>query len=235
MAITTHDYYRYKPSLDAAIVVAILYSLAFMGTIFQFLRYRSWVWTVMVVASGSEFPWRPKSTRSILTKSSGGGWIYCKVYISQERWQQGSLYHPIHLSSAGTCLDGCSMLYCFRMLNHTSLCSNSNSIFQGRIVFHVVPKEARTTRLLWIPPRLVTPIFVACDIRKFQLKAYLGRPNSDVSRTSVPTLGRSPDNLCDSWRSRCRLQSQKRQKDCPNRRRYPVNLLWPLLHHRRPL
>ncbi|KAI1106915.1 RTA1-domain-containing protein [Jackrogersella minutella] len=34
----------------------------------------------------------------------------------------------------------------------------------GRIVFHVVPAQERTTRLLWIPPRWVTPIFVAFDI-----------------------------------------------------------------------
>lgn len=55
MAITVHDFYRYKPCLDAAIVVAVLYSLAFAGTLLQFLRYRSWVWTVMVVASGSQY------------------------------------------------------------------------------------------------------------------------------------------------------------------------------------
>jgi hypothetical protein len=85
MEITTHDYYRYKPSFDAAIVVAILYTLAFMGTILQFLRYRSWVWTVMVFASGSEFPLRPKYSRSLLTNISGGSWVYYKVYISQER------------------------------------------------------------------------------------------------------------------------------------------------------
>lgn len=34
----------------------------------------------------------------------------------------------------------------------------------GRIVFHVVPKEARTLRLLWISPRWLTPIFVVFDI-----------------------------------------------------------------------
>jgi hypothetical protein len=34
----------------------------------------------------------------------------------------------------------------------------------GRIVFHVVPKKDRTTRLLWIPPRFITPIFVLCDV-----------------------------------------------------------------------
>ncbi|OIW33233.1 RTA1-domain-containing protein [Coniochaeta ligniaria NRRL 30616] len=34
----------------------------------------------------------------------------------------------------------------------------------GRIVFHVVPAEARTFRLLWVPARWVTPIFVGFDI-----------------------------------------------------------------------
>ncbi|KAI0851872.1 RTA1 like protein [Daldinia vernicosa] len=34
----------------------------------------------------------------------------------------------------------------------------------GRIVFHVVPTQERTTRLLWIPPRWITPIFVTFDV-----------------------------------------------------------------------
>lgn len=34
----------------------------------------------------------------------------------------------------------------------------------GRIVFHVVPPEARTVRLLWVPARWLTPIFVGFDI-----------------------------------------------------------------------
>ncbi|PSR90400.1 putative RTA1 domain protein [Coniella lustricola] len=34
----------------------------------------------------------------------------------------------------------------------------------GRIVFHVVPAEHRSTKLLWVPPRWCTPIFVAFDI-----------------------------------------------------------------------
>ncbi|TGO80691.1 hypothetical protein BELL_0002g00130 [Botrytis elliptica] len=37
-------------------------------------------------------------------------------------------------------------------------------IIFGRIIYHVVPKEARTTKLLWIPPRFITLIFVVCDI-----------------------------------------------------------------------
>lgn len=34
----------------------------------------------------------------------------------------------------------------------------------GRIVFHVVPAESRTAKLLWAPPRWITPIFVGCDV-----------------------------------------------------------------------
>lgn len=34
----------------------------------------------------------------------------------------------------------------------------------GRMVFHVVPAEARTTKLLWVPPRWITPIFVGFDV-----------------------------------------------------------------------
>jgi hypothetical protein len=47
---------------------------------------------------------------------------------------------------------------------HSSINDQYSDTIQGRIVFHVVPKEARTTRLLWIPPRFITPIFVFCDI-----------------------------------------------------------------------
>lgn len=34
----------------------------------------------------------------------------------------------------------------------------------GRIIFHVVPPEARTLRLLWVPARWMAPIFVGFDI-----------------------------------------------------------------------
>jgi len=49
------SHYNYTPSLDAAIVVAILYSIAFALTFFLWLKYRAWVWVVMVVAAGSTF------------------------------------------------------------------------------------------------------------------------------------------------------------------------------------
>jgi hypothetical protein len=48
------DFYKYTPSLGAAIAVGVIYSLAFIATIVQFIRFKSWVWTTLVLASGSE-------------------------------------------------------------------------------------------------------------------------------------------------------------------------------------
>jgi len=48
------SHYNYTPSLDAAIVVAVLYSVAFGLTLFLWVRYRAWVWVVMVLAAASK-------------------------------------------------------------------------------------------------------------------------------------------------------------------------------------
>lgn len=48
------SHYPYDPSLPAAIVASALYTIAFFGTIIQWLRYRAWVWVVMVVAAAME-------------------------------------------------------------------------------------------------------------------------------------------------------------------------------------
>lgn len=37
-------------------------------------------------------------------------------------------------------------------------------ILFGRILFLVVPAEARTFQLCWVPPRFITPIFVGFDV-----------------------------------------------------------------------
>ncbi|CZR61014.1 related to RTM1 protein [Phialocephala subalpina] len=123
-------YYHYSPSLSAAIVVAVLYTLAFIGTVFQFMRYRSWAWTAMVAAAGME--------------SAG--------YILRSLSTQNQTDKNLYVSS-----------YSLIVLAPVLMAAACYVVF-GRIVFHVVPKENRTMRLLWVPPRFVTPIFVACDI-----------------------------------------------------------------------
>lgn len=50
----TPSHYNYDPSFDAAIVVGVLYSLAFIVTFFQWCKYKAGVWAIMVVASASK-------------------------------------------------------------------------------------------------------------------------------------------------------------------------------------
>jgi hypothetical protein len=48
------SYYEYSPSLGAAIVFAVLYSITLILSVFQWIRYRAWVWIVMVTAVASK-------------------------------------------------------------------------------------------------------------------------------------------------------------------------------------
>lgn len=49
------SFYHYNPSLAVAIVAAVLYGIAFILSFVQWIRYRSWVWVVMVVAAASKY------------------------------------------------------------------------------------------------------------------------------------------------------------------------------------
>jgi ABC-type multidrug transport system permease subunit len=49
------SYYHYNPSLAVAIVAAVLYGIAFVLTFVQWIRFKSWVWVIMVTASASMY------------------------------------------------------------------------------------------------------------------------------------------------------------------------------------
>ncbi|KAJ5666744.1 RTA1 like protein-domain-containing protein [Penicillium macrosclerotiorum] len=66
------SFYRYDPSLAVAIVAAALYSLAFIFTFIQWIRYRAWVWSIMVLAAAMEaigYIARCISTQNVTKKS----------------------------------------------------------------------------------------------------------------------------------------------------------------------
>lgn len=65
------SYYNYDPSLGAAVVFAVLYTLAFIGAIVQWLRFRPVVWLVMLIA-GASMLLHPVFNLSLLTKSNSG-------------------------------------------------------------------------------------------------------------------------------------------------------------------
>jgi type IV secretory pathway VirB2 component (pilin) len=53
------SFYHYNPSLAVAIVAAVLYGIASILTFVQWIRYRSWVWVIMVVAAASKYKFTP--------------------------------------------------------------------------------------------------------------------------------------------------------------------------------
>ena len=53
-AVSEVSYYRYDPSLVLAIVAAVLYGIAFILTFIQWIRYKAWMWVIMVIASASK-------------------------------------------------------------------------------------------------------------------------------------------------------------------------------------
>ncbi|KAJ6090484.1 RTA1 like protein-domain-containing protein [Penicillium sp. IBT 16267x] len=55
----------------------------------------------------------------------------------------------------------------------------------GRILFLVVPDDARTFQLCWVPPRYITPIFVGCDIVALLLQLVGAVMISSVSTTDT--------------------------------------------------
>ncbi|KAG9239467.1 RTA-like protein [Amylocarpus encephaloides] len=122
--------YHYDPSTPAAVVAAACFCLGALLTTYQWLRHRSWVWVIMVVASWME----------------GIGYIARILSINDQT--KKTLY---------------ILQFALIVLAPVLMAAGCYIIF-GRIVFHVVPKESRTLKLLWISPRWLTPIFVICDI-----------------------------------------------------------------------
>ncbi|KAL2868578.1 RTA1 domain-containing protein [Aspergillus lucknowensis] len=66
----------------------------------------------------------------------------------------------------------------------------------GRIIFQVVPKEHRTFKVCWVPPRFVTPIFVAFDILALFLQligAVMITSGNGTSQDDLNTFNRGRD------------------------------------------
>ncbi|TGO30273.1 hypothetical protein BPAE_0006g00110 [Botrytis paeoniae] len=158
----TLSHYNYDPSFSAAIVVGILYSLAFFVTFFQWLRYNAGVWAIMVVAAGMEgagYIIRAISSKHVTEKSI---YMWRKLHL---------LYYP--LSS-------------WPLLAISFL-----------IIYHVVPKEARTSKLFWIPPRFIIPIFVNCDILALllQLISFVHITSIDITSTNAQSKLTEGENI----------------------------------------
>ncbi|KAJ5215615.1 RTA1 like protein-domain-containing protein [Penicillium cinerascens] len=127
---TRKSLYRYDPSIAVAIVAAVLYGIAFILTFIRWIRYKSWVWVVMVVASAME----------------AVGYIGRCVSI------QDLTDRPVYI-----------LQFSLVILAPVLMAACCYIVF-SRILFLIVPREERTFRLCWVPPRWITPLFVGFDV-----------------------------------------------------------------------
>ncbi|KAJ5375734.1 ZIP metal ion transporter [Penicillium concentricum] len=130
------SYYHYEPSLPVAIVAAVLYTIAFVLTVIQWIRYRAWIWSIMVISAAME----------------------AIGYIGRCISVQNTLERPVYV-----------LQFALIILAPVLMAACCYIIF-SRILFLIVPQEARTFRLCWVPPRYITPIFVGFDIIALMLQ-----------------------------------------------------------------
>ncbi|KAL5003688.1 RTA1 like protein-domain-containing protein [Aspergillus recurvatus] len=156
------SYYQYGPSLGAAAVFAALYSLAFIGTVAQWIRFRPVVWLVMVIAAAMEAV--GYISRCISTQDTSARTVYVLQFALL-------ILAPVLMAGA---------LY----------------VLFGRIIFLVVPREQRTFKVCWVPPRWITPIFVGFDIGALMLQlvgAVMITSGNGNSQDDIDTFNRGRD------------------------------------------
>ncbi|KAJ6100173.1 hypothetical protein N7467_001708 [Penicillium canescens] len=145
------SYYHYNPSLAVSIVAAVLYTIAFMLTLVQWIRYKTWVWSVMVVAAAME--------------AVG----YIARCVSVQYVTHRSIY---------------ALQLCLVILAPVLMAACCYILF-SRILILIVPQEARTLRLCWVPPQWITPIFVGFDIIALLLQLIGAVMISSVDSTDI--------------------------------------------------
>lgn len=162
------SYYRYDPSLAVAIVAAVLYSIAFVLTFIQWIRYKAWIWAIMVVASASKLNLQ---IYSHVTYRSNKLPVEAVGYIGRCVSTQNVTARSIYV-----------LQFALIILAPVLMAACCYIIF-SRILFLVVPHDARTFQLCWVPPRWITPIFVGFDIVALMLQLVGAVMISSVSTT----------------------------------------------------
>ncbi|CAG8896947.1 unnamed protein product [Penicillium egyptiacum] len=155
------SFYAYNPSLAVAIVAAVLYTVAFLLTAVQWIRYRAWVWGIMVLAAAME----------------------AIGYIGRCASVQNTSERPVYV-----------LQFSLVILAPVLMAACCYIIF-SRILFLIVPQEALTFRLCWIPPRFITRIFVGCDIVALLLQLI-----GAVMISSVDAADKDAKNKLNMWK-----------------------------------
>lgn len=87
---TTTPFYLYNPSLAVAIVAAVLYTIAFLLTTIQWIRYRAWVWSVMVLSAVSTCKFGLSFTQAN-SQLSGSNRLHCPMHLGPKHIRETCL------------------------------------------------------------------------------------------------------------------------------------------------
>jgi len=150
------SYYQYQPSQGVAGVACGLFGLGLAMTLYLTIRHKAWIWLVMGFATLSA-----KIPRCQLGVSQ----VPPRCVLTRRRPTVEVVGYAVRAISAGSPAERTPYIIQF-MLTVLAPVFMAGIIYVvfGRIVFHVVPASARSTKLLWLPPRWLTPIFVGVDI-----------------------------------------------------------------------
>jgi hypothetical protein len=129
--------YLYQPSQAVAGVACGLYSIGFLISVFQIIRYKAWIWFIMAVAIGSKC--------GFMSKQIGTGTDRMSTTVE-------AVGYGARISSAADVTQRTVYIvqYVLVILAPVLMAGIVYLVF-GRIVFQVIPAEARTFGLLWVP------------------------------------------------------------------------------------
>ena len=144
------SFYPYEPSLAAAAVLCALFGASFLISAYQFFRYRSWVWIVMVVSVGS--------TRALLCVRLTSTVLLTSCVV------EFAGYAARTVSASNTTARTIFIVqFCLIILAPVLMAGVIYVLF-GRIVFYVVPAPSRTLKLLWVPRTSIPPSIITMSI-----------------------------------------------------------------------
>jgi hypothetical protein len=145
-----HDVWMYNPSFALAIIGAIVYGLLFIAMTYQtFFKYKAWYFTVVVIGAAVEvagYILRSYSAknRTIL--------VHAQKSHEQLHYRLTMLQVPFVLTLTFTVLAPVFV-------------AAGNYLLISRLIRAVLPPSRH--RILGIPGKRLTPIFVICDIVSF--------------------------------------------------------------------
>lgn len=104
------SYYRYSPSVGAAVLFAVLYSIIFVLAVFQWIRYKAWVWITMIIAVASKCNLDYWHLAPLMCQS-GSNRLHFPLYIRPTRLRTHPLRTAILSDYPRTRPDGSLLLY----------------------------------------------------------------------------------------------------------------------------